>query len=143
MHKPRQFSFDVVLIAVFIRRPIADGDSQTVRIGMVHIHGRQMRKLGRLCIYIAIALPQFGVPDPEQEIQHSGHGSAGVAEELEQELSVGGVEPVEVAGFEDWIKGVLLRVPMAVVIAAAPVGLDGRISLQTLWLLGFGRLMFE
>ena len=120
MHKPRKASSDVALISVFVRRPVADTDTQAVRLWMAFIDWRQARELGRVRVDVAIALTQLGFPHSKPEIQHSGHGPASVFEELEQELPSRSVETVGIACFEDWICCMLLSVPMAVMIAAAP-----------------------
>ena len=115
---------------MFVRGPVADADAQTVRIGMVLVHRRQPREPGRPGVDVAVAPSQLGFPHPEPEIQHPGHGPARALEELEQELFLRRVEIVRVAGFEDRIPGVLLGVPMAVVIAAAPVRFECRVVSQ-------------
>lgn len=129
MHKPRESSFDVVLIAMFVYRPVADTDTQTVHIGMVLRHWWQTCELGRSCVDVAKALSQLGFPHSEPEIQHSGYGSTGVFEKLEQELPMRSVEVVRIARFENRISGMLLSIPMAIVIAAAPVWFGCRIVL--------------
>ena len=68
MHKPSKASFDVALISVFVRRSVADTDTQAVRIWMVFIDWRQARELGRIRVDVAIALSQLGFPHSKPEI---------------------------------------------------------------------------
>ena len=122
MHEHGKASSDVVLIAVFVRRRVADTDTEIVCFGMVFIDRWQACKLERMRIDVPIMLSWLGFPHPKPEIQHSSHGSSRVSEKLEQELPLSSVEIVKIACSEDWISGMLLSVPMAVVIAAAPPG---------------------